>query len=207
VQDQRGYTLVELLIGATIGVFVVWCVLAATARMSATAASLDARLTAQTNADHLEERLASDAASAWAVWAPSPGEIDFFSEDGSHRIFHWAYTYDMNARTVTRSTGEVVGDIEAFVAANAPVSALADPSAPAYDPLFTASQAPLVPFAFAEPAGAIGGNGIVTLQLRAGGAERSDRLSSVTAPTAFTVVVRYTPSPSPVITPTPVPLR
>jgi len=207
MRGERGYTLAELLIGAAIGAFILWGLLAAVARLAIGAAALDTRLVAQSNAARLIERLSSDATGAWAIWAPSPQEIDFFSEDGSHRIFHWSYTYDAAAHAVTRSTGEVLDHIDGFTATNAAVTDLRDPSAPAYDPLLAASYAPAVAYPFAVPAGAIGGNRILMLHTIADGVDRTDRFSSATAPTAFTIVVRYTPSPGPLVTPTPVPLR
>jgi hypothetical protein len=65
-----------------------------------------------------------------------------------------------------------------------------------------------VQYSFAAMPSAIGGNRLVVVQIVASGVNRSVLLASEDAPTTFTVVVDYTPSPAPVVTPTltPVPM-
>jgi hypothetical protein len=198
--QQRGHLpfvkLVEVVVGAAISAFVLWGLVAFANRMVATAASLNGRLVAAASADRLVERLATDAVSAWTVSAPSPNEIDFFSEDGSHRTFAWSYRFDPTQQTVTRSSGEVFSAISGFVASNADASDLTNPSAAAYDPLLRQSNVTSVP-----------GNAFVVLQLVGTGVSRTEYFASGAAPTGFTVVVQYTPSPTPLTTATPAPLR
>jgi hypothetical protein len=188
--------LLEVVVAAVIAAFVVWGLLALANRVVATAASLDARLNAEANADRLVERLASDAVSAWTVSAPSANEIDFSSEDGSHRPFAWSYRYDATRQTVTRSSGEIFGAIGGFSATNESVNDLANPSAIAYDPLLAGSKVTSSP-----------GNAFVTLHLLGVGVDRTECFASGAAPTSFTVIVQYTPSPAPLVTATPTPLR
>jgi len=194
--SEAGFTLVEVVVGAAIGVFLVWGLVVLADRWAFAISNLNARLNSQAAADRLVERLSVEAASAWTVWAPSAHEIDFFAEDGSHRPFTWSYAYDPTQKTVTRSTGEVLTGLDGFDAAAADVTDLANPSAVAYDPLLAGSHAT-----------SVAGNALVSLHLLANGVDRTELLASGTAPTTFTVVVRYTPSPAPVATPTPIPLR
>ncbi|HVA27760.1 MAG TPA: prepilin-type N-terminal cleavage/methylation domain-containing protein [Candidatus Baltobacteraceae bacterium] len=193
---ESGYTLVEILVAAAIAAFVVWGLVALADRFVANAATLNARLNAQATADRLVERIASDAVSAWTLSAPTPDEIDFFAEDGSHRPFTWAYRYDAATRRVTRSTGEVFDALDGFSARAVDVSDLWNPGAAAYDPLFARSHA-----------SSTTGNALVALHLTGSGVDRTEVLASGSSPTTFTVVVRFTPSPAPIATPTPIPLR
>jgi Tfp pilus assembly protein PilV len=223
---ERGFTLVETLIGATIAVFLIWGVLVLADRYAAASSELDARLTAQTSADRFVERLSSEAASAWAVFVPQNDifgnangdghEIDFFTEDGSHRPYSWAYAFGAKTKTLTRYTyasnaapvaGEVVGTLDAFSATAVDVTALADSASAAYDPLFASSIAPVVRYAFAAMPSASGGDGLVRVHLAANGVDRTELLASGTAPTSFTVTIAYTPSPVPQTTATPVPAQ
>jgi hypothetical protein len=188
--------LVEVIAGAAIAAFLMWGLVAMAGRLAASADSLNGRLNAEANADRLIERLSSDAASAWTVSAPNANEIDFYAEDGSHRPYAWAYRYDASAKTVTRSTGEVLGSFDSFSASAATVGDLAISGSSAYDPLFAGASTP------SEP-----GNALVALHITGTGVDRTELLASGAAPTTFTVVVTYTPSPTPIATATPTPLR
>jgi type II secretory pathway pseudopilin PulG len=216
---QAGFTLIETLVGATIASVVIWVLVAMASRTIGWAASLNARVNGQAGAARLIERLSSEAASAWAVSVPATDalgnsnadghEVDFFAEDGSHRPYAWAYNYVAGTRTITRyalvtgaapAAGDTIGDIDGFSGAGIRVTALAA------DPLFAGATAPDVPFSFGIAPGAIGGNRLVAVQIDASGVDRSVLLANAGAPTAFTVVVNYTPSPAPLATATPAPL-
>jgi prepilin-type N-terminal cleavage/methylation domain-containing protein len=225
VRMQAGFTLIEILVGAAIGVVLLWGVLAMADRTIGAAQALDQRLQATAGTAHLAERLESDASSALAIYVPATDvfgnanadghEADFYSEDASHRPYAWAYTFDANARTITRyaiapgsppAAGEAVAQIDGFTATPATVADLANAASPAYDPLFANAHASDVPYAFPAMPQAVGGNRLVALQFTASGVNRRILLASPDTPTAFTVVVTYTPSPTPIITPTPSPL-
>lgn len=218
---ERGFTLIETLVGAAIAAIVIWSLVALAARMAAGAERAGARADAQMRADRLTERMESEAASAWAVFVPPADvlgasnadghELDFFTDDAAHRPYAWAYRYDAVSRTLARyayapgvaaTRTESLGTYDAFAASGpyAP-SALAAPASPAYDPLFAAATAPAVAHAFPMLPDAVGGNELVLVHLQAPGVDRTETLASATAPTAFTVVVTYTPSPSPTATP------
>jgi len=222
--SERAFTLAEVLVGAAVAFFILWCLVVAVNRYAASAASLNQRLTAMNAMGRLTERLSSESASAWAVFVPPNDvlgqnngdghELDFFAEDGSHRPYAWAYRYDALAKTLTRyayapgvapQAGEIIGNFDAFVAQAADVTALANPSDPAYDALFSHATASSVRYTFAAMPPAVGGNGIVRVSVAADGVTQTDILASGTAPTSFTIVETYTPAPL-ATTPTPGPL-
>ncbi len=219
MERQGGFTLIETVVGAAIGVTILWALLAFADRLVFWAQATNQRVNAVADADRLVERMSSEAASAFAVWVPATDalgasngdghEVDFFTEDGAHRVYTWAYNYSAAASTITRYTlnpgnapspGDTLGSIDAFSASALSVSELGS-----YDPLFAGASASDVPFSFSAMPGAIGGNRLVAVQITASGVDRSVLLASADAPTAFTVVVTYTPSPAPVATATPVP--
>ena len=224
MRAQAGFTLIEVIAGAAIGVVLLWFVLAFADRTLMAAQMLDVRLRASAGAAHAIERMSSEAASALAVYVPANDafgqanadghEIDFFTRDASHRPYLWAYVFNASSQTLTRYSlgggapvaGEAISEIDAFSATPASVNDLDNAASPAYDPLFAGVNATDVPFLFSDMPGAIGGNRLVVLQISASGVARRAMLASADAPTSFTVVITYTPSPTPVVTPTPTPL-
>ncbi len=225
MERQAGFTLIETLVGAAIAVIMIGGLVVLVDRMVVWANAANLRVNGSANAARLIERLSSDAAGAWAVFVPSTDilgqsntdghEIDFFSEDGAHRVYAWAYTFDASTKSVTRYAivsggapvaGDVIGDIDSLRATPASVSGLSSSASAAYDPLFASASATDVPYTFSAMPSAIGGNRLVAVQLVASGVTRDVALASEDAPTTFTVVVNYTPSPAPVVTPSPSPV-
>jgi len=224
MERQAGFTLIETLVGAAIAAVMVWTLLAMADRLIVAAGAANQRVVAGANAGRLVERLSSEAASSLAVYVPATDalgqsngdghELDFYAQDGAHRSYAWAYTFDVGTHTLTRYTrsggapvaGDTLADIDRFTAAPATVAQLGLPSSPAYDPLFAGANATDVPYSFATMPNAVGGNRLVVVQLAASGVDRSVLLATQDAPTAFTVVVTYTPSPPPPVTPTPSPV-
>lgn len=216
-ESQAGFTLVELVVGAAIAAVVIGGLVLAASRLTLTTAALDTRVQSISASERLVERLTAEAASAWAVYVPATDvngnanadghEVDFFSEDGAHRAYSWAYTFDANQKRVTRyafasgaapSAGEEIGPIDAFAATTVAVTQVGP-----IDPLFAGAIASPVSYAFDAAPSAVGGNALVQLQISASGVDRRELLASGTAPTTFTVIVNYTPSPAPLVTPTP----
>ncbi len=214
-RSQRGFATIELLVSAAIAFFLIWGLIAVANRCAAWAASENATLAGQSAAATLAERLGSEADSSWAVFVPTNDvlgasngdghEVDFFTEDGAHRPFAWAYRYDAASRLVTRysyapgigaQAGESAGPFDSFAAV-----AVAAPSITA-DRLFAGASVPGVQYHFDTMPEAIGGNGLVHVAIRARGIVENEMLASATAPTSFTVVLNYTPAPPPA-TPTP----
>ncbi|HUA09130.1 MAG TPA: type II secretion system protein [Candidatus Acidoferrales bacterium] len=217
---EAGFTLVETLVGAAIAAAILWGMLAFTARIVAAGAAASDRVNAAANAGRLIERLSSEAASAFAVYVPATDalgasnadghELDFFTMDGAHRSYAWSYTFDASSKTLTRYAlvpggaplaGDTLSSIDSFTASPLRVTQLGG-----YDALFAGAAATDVPYTFTAMPGAIGGNQLVAVQITASGVDRSVLLASEDAPTAFTVVVDYTPSPAPVVTATPSPI-
>ncbi|MGA8532550.1 MAG: prepilin-type N-terminal cleavage/methylation domain-containing protein [Candidatus Tumulicola sp.] len=215
MRAQRGFSLVEVMIAAAIALVVGWELLALTHATIFGAARLDQRLRARTGADRLEERLTSDAASAWSIFVPTQDvngagngdghEVDFATEDRSHRSYWWAYTFDPPAKRVTRYayspgsapvSGETYADIDGLTAHTHPITDLSRPSSGAYDPLFAQTTVSAVDVDFGWNPDAAGGNHLVSVRLTGGGVDRTTLLASATAPSHFTVLVKYTPAPT-----------
>ena len=219
-ESQGGFTLVELVVGAAVGAVAIGTLVLFASRLTQSTSVLDTRVQSQGASERLMERLAAEAASAWAIYVPSTDvhgnanadghEVDFFSEDGSHRPYSWTYTFDAAHKNVTRyafapgtpaNAGDVIGPVDLFAASMVSAGQIG-----AEDPLFAGATVTPVTYAFDASSSAVGGNALVRLQIDASGVTQSTLLASATAPTTFTVIVKYTPSPTPVITPTPTPI-
>ncbi|HEY1977055.1 MAG TPA: hypothetical protein VGG89_10940 [Candidatus Baltobacteraceae bacterium] len=219
VEAQRGFSLAEIIVASaiafTIGALLVWM---AHATVLA-AAHMDTRLSARSTFDRLAERLTADASSAWSVFVPARDvlgnanadghELDFVSEDASHRSYWWAYDFDARASQVTvyayapgttASAGDVYSGIGALAAETHALTDLANASSDIYDPLFANDALTPVDVPFEWGGSAAGGNHLVRLRVTAEGVDRTMLLATATAPTHFTVVVDYTPPP---VTPAP----
>jgi hypothetical protein len=177
---------------------------------------LDGRLRSRGSADRLEERLTADASSAWSVFVPADGvrgepnpdghEVDFVTEDASHVPSWWAYAFDAASRRVTRYAylpggpalpGERYDDLDGLSARAHPISDLSRRTSGVYDPLFAQASAPNVDVTFGWNPAAVGGNRVVAIRVTGDGIDRTLLLSSATAPSRFTVIVKYTPAPAP----------
>ncbi len=222
--NERGFTLIEVLLGAAAGAALTFLLLVVAAQHVRSAALLNARLNAQSAAMHLSERMSAECAGAWAIFVPPADvlgrdnadghEVDFFSEDGAHRAYAWAYRYDAAAKSITRYAyapgiaavaGEALGPFDSFHAQNAGAATISSPPSPIYDPLFANLAVPDVRYSFAAMPGAVGGNAMTRVSIAAAGARIDTTLASATAPTSFTIRVTYTPAPVNQ-TPTPSPL-
>lgn len=219
---ESGFTLVDMLVGIAIGSLVLALLLMIATHVSTVAASTDARAQAQSTVNRVGERLASDAASAQAVFVPAADvngtpnadghELDFYAEDSSHRTYAWAYTYDAASKTLTRYVyapgvapvgGEQFTSLDAFDATTIPASQIASA-----DPLFAGATVTDVAYNVPAISSARAGNALVDVHLVAHDIDTRTLLATTSAPTSFTVLVTYTPSPAPAstATPTPIPL-
>lgn len=208
--------LIEVLVAAAIAFVLTWLLVRLASETIFAAAHLDARLDARSATDRLAQRLESDAAGAWSLFVPAADvfgasnadshELDFMTQDASHRTFWWAYGYAPATQRVTvyayvpggaPVAGDVFDGITGFGAETHPVTDLADPRADIYDALFAGVAVTPVDFDFGwSQTAANGGNRLTRVQLEATGVDRTLLLSSATAPTHFTVVVEYTPAPA-----------
>jgi hypothetical protein len=217
-RDEAGLSLIEVVVGGAVATIVLLAVLTVTRQTIDSAARADARIRAAAVVDRLVERLTAEAASSWAVFVPPADvlgaanadghEVDFFSEDGSHRPYAWAYRYDAASKHLTRysyapgvaaGASDDLGAFASFAATATEVNATGDP-------LFAHATAPLVHYSYAAMNGAVGGNAIVAVHFSNAASDRTALLASATAPTTFTFVITYTPAPPPAATPTPTPL-
>lgn len=217
-EREEGFTLVELLVGIGISLVVFVTLAVIVAHLTSASATFDLLARGDDATSRLAERLQSESASAWAVFVPATDvnglpnadghELDFYAQDGAHRSYAWAYDYDRAMQRVTRydtaGTASAAGDRYAPITTFAATALLAS-AVSSSDPLFSGAAAPDVRYAFAGTT-AVGGNGIVRLHIATRGSDRTEFLSSATAPTSFTVIVGYTPSPAPVPTPTATPI-
>lgn len=214
MRAQRGYTLIEVLVAASIALVAGWLLVRLCHAAVFAAAHLDGRLNARSAADRLHERLLSDAAAAWSVFVPAADalgasnadghEIDFVSEDGAHNEFWWAYDFEASASRVTKyaytpGSPPVAGDayegITGFSARTHPLTDLENAASDAYDPLFAGDALADADVPFDWGGLAVGGNHLVRVAIAAPGVERAVSLSSGTAPSHFSIVVDYTPPP------------
>ena len=215
MESQRGFSLVETIVAAAIALVLALQLLAMTHATVLGARRLDGRLRARTSADRLEERLIADAATAWSVFVPDAGvdgrpnvdghELDFVTEDGSHVASWWAYAFDAASGRVTRYAyvpgttavaGEPYDHLTGLRARAHPITDVAKRSSGVYDPLFAQASAADVEVDFGWNPAATGGNRIVAVRLTGDGVDRTLMLSPATAPSRFTVVVKYTPAPA-----------
>lgn len=210
--EQRGYALLDLAIGAVVGLTVFAFLVSLLHMLVLTVSSRHTLLLARTQAAQLLERMQSEAASAWSITVPPSDvfgtnnadghEVDFTTEDSTRTLYRWAYRYDSGAQSVTRyvvAAGaspqpEVsTSGVTAFAVRIYPAGEIGDPASPIYDPLFAAL--PVTPVSYALPDGSVAGNAFAHVVLDAAGTSVTDLLSTGVAPTQFTVIVQYTPPP------------
>ncbi len=219
---ERGFTLLETLVAVAISVVIGYLLILAASSVLHWSA-----IQAQRDAEHaaigeLVDRWTAEEDSAWAIFTPPADvfgtanadghEIDFFTRDGKNQSYFWAYDYDAQTHTLTRYIYNAPGatpvkdiaytGITKFLAHTYPVTALQDASTPIHSALYdnAALHSGIVHFYPSKPWIA-GGNNITYLRVEGTTMVREMQLVTQTAPTGFTVVLRYTPAPA--ATPTP----
>jgi len=214
VDAERGFTLVEVVVSTAIAAILAVALLSLVHVAVIASASTNARVLARGSTDRLAGQLETDALGAWSVFVPADDvlgasnsdghELDFVSEDGSHRQVWWAYAYDAAAQNVTRYAyapgtparpGDVFEGIAGFSARTFAVTAVGDSSSAIYDPLFAGAVVTPVEFDYGLGGNATGGNHLVRVRLFAAGVNHELLLASGTAPTHYTEVLEYTPPP------------
>lgn len=214
--------MLETLIAVAISVIIGMLLLQAASSFLHWSALAAQRNTENASLGELADRWEADEDSAWAIFTP-PGdvlgasnadghEVDFFTRDGHGRAYFWAYTFDSQAHTITRYLYDAPGSAPAkdtvyagitkFATRTYPLTALQDASTPVYSPLYASAtlQSGTVLFYPAMPWIA-GGNNITWLRVETAANVREMQLATQTAPTGFTIVLSYTPSPAPSPTP------
>jgi prepilin-type N-terminal cleavage/methylation domain-containing protein len=217
---QRGFTLLETLLALGVMSAIALFLLSAITNVLRWNAALAEREGSEASLSALTDRMQAEEDSAWAIFTPprdvygksnSDGhELDFFMRDAQNRAHFWAYCYDQNGRSLQRlvysapgasaiSDGAPARGISAFFARTYPVTALADSSSPVYSSLYQNAtlHAAAVRFGFADQPWIAGGNQITYVRFETHQSARALQLSTQTAPSGFTIALRYTPSPGP----------
>ncbi len=214
----RGFTLLETVVSVAIAVVLGWVLLTVITHVLLVSRVQAARDAAQSAIMQLTDNLTTEEDDAWAIYVPpsdvlgaSNGdghEVDFFARDGKQQPYFWAYNYDSSAHALTRyrfaspggsATKDVTySGVTAFSAQTYPITALQDSSTPVYSPMYGGArlQSGIVHFYPGMPWIA-GGNNITYIHVEASGFRRDLQLATSTAPSGFTVVLNYTPSPAP----------
>lgn len=214
----RGFTLLETVVAIAVAVLLGLLLFHVLGQLLLAGRLQAQRDTAQDAVLRLTDNLTTEEDDAWAIYVPpadalgkSNGdghEVDFFARDGRQQPYFWAYNYDASAHTLTRyrfgspggaaSADVTYSDITGFSARTYPVTALQDASTPVYSPMYASAtlQSGIVQFYPGMPWIA-GGNNITDVHIEAEGYRRDVQLATSTAPSGFTVVLNYTPSPGP----------
>jgi type II secretory pathway pseudopilin PulG len=218
-RNARGFTLLETVVALGIAVALGWLAVTVGAHVLRAGRIQAARDSAQSTLLQLSDDLATEEDDAWAIYVPpsdvlgapnSDGhEVDFFARDSEQQPYFWAYNYNAGAHIVTRYrfsapsgstpvTDVTFSGVTQFSAHTYPVTALQDSTTPIYSTLYRGAslQSGIVHFYPSMPWIA-GGNNITYVSLAAGGYQRSLQLVTQTAPSGFTIVLNYTPTPSP----------
>jgi prepilin-type N-terminal cleavage/methylation domain-containing protein len=216
--SQRGFTLLETVVAIAVVTVTGLFLVPAIAGAFHWNASLAARRSAQAAVASLADRLEAEEDSAWAIFTPpldaygSPNadghELDFFLRDAQNRTHFWAYCYDKANRRIQRllygkpgdapaPDGPPLAGIDDFLSRTYALTALQNPQALIYSALYRDAALHPAQVRFdPERPWIAGGNQIVYVRLRSAQWSRELQLSTQTAPSGFTVVLRYTPSPS-----------
>lgn len=177
---QSGVTLLELVVAT--GIFAI--VALVTGELFGHALhwsdAVAARNREQTAVEELTARWQADADAAWAITAQG-NQLQFYRRDGFGQTHVSTYL-------------SPIAGVGTFSAQTYPVTALQDPASPIYNPLFAGAQ--LVPAAVEFEPGSRGGNAVTAVTLASAHYSRTLLLVTRTAPSGFTIVMRYTPSPS-----------
>jgi Tfp pilus assembly protein PilV len=212
LRPQSGFALIDVLVGAAIGLVIFGFLVSLLHTMIATAASRNALMLARTQSQQLLERMRSESRSAWSIAVPQNDvfgtnnadghELDFTTENSARAIYRWAYDYDSTTQVLTRYTvgaggppqpGPSATHIAEFSAQEFAASEISNPSSPIYDPLFAGLS--ITPISYTLPDGSVAGNDFVQIRVTAAGTSLRELLATGIAPTQFTVVVQYTPAP------------
>ncbi|HVS46821.1 MAG TPA: type II secretion system protein [Verrucomicrobiae bacterium] len=214
---QRGFTLIDVLVGAAIAVLVgTLSIAVAHAFVGWTART--ARVVSATSAiDRLTDRWDAAAASAWAIFTPVDDvfgvsnadghEFDIATQDDRRRRSYRAYVYDAARQRLSEylyatpgdpptATGDVSSGVTAFAAQTQSPSTLQQSGDALYDPLFARSTIVDADVAVGLGAQALGGNRLTRIHIATNGFDRTVMLASGTAPSSFTIVLTYTPPPT-----------
>lgn len=180
-RSQRGLTLLELVVAMAVLAVVALVTGGLVGHALHWGDSVAARNREQTALEELAARWQAEADAAWAISAQG-SELQFYRRDGFGQPHVSTYT-------------SPVPGVGTFSALTYPITALQDPSSPIYNPLY--AGAVLQPVAVQFAPGALGGNALTAVTIASEHYVRAMLLTTRTAPSGFTIVLRYTPAPTP----------
>lgn len=206
-EDERGFTLVEMMVSVAVMLVVSMAVLML---MKSASQTLEARVGEHSAGIALAEqvnRMQGDASTADAVWAPNSNEVDFYSitsasdakasysPNASSAGLYWKYVYDPSTHMVGRfdyTPISVMGVVRKSVAATpeyAPIQGVSS----FYARSVSADKVLPGVAAHAYPVnvggnGVIGGNAVVEVTITMPGGTREVHLTAGIMPSGFTVV-------------------
>ena len=180
-RGQRGLTLLELVVAT--GIFAIVALMSGelVGHVLRWSGAVAARNREQTALDELTAHWQAEADRAWAITGLG-NQLQFYRRDGF-------------VQTHISTYASPITGAGTFSAQTYPITSLQDPNSPIYDPLYLGAQ--LLPSAVAFAAGARGGNAITAVTLSSEHYTHTLLLTTRTAPSGFTIVLRYTPAPSP----------
>lgn len=184
---QRGVTLLELVVATALFSLLALTIGELFGHVVHWSDSVAARNREQTALDEVTARWQAQADEAWAITAQGT-QLQFYRRDGF-------------GQTHLSTYASPIAGVGTFSAQTYPISALQDPQSPMYNPLY--AGATLLPAAVEFEPGARGGNAVTAVTLASDHYVRNLMLVTRTAPSGFTIVLRYTPAPS--ATPAPQP--
>ena len=215
---ERGFSLLETIVALAIAVILGWLLFHALVQALRVGTLQAQRDGEQAVMGQLVDDLQTEEDDAWAIFNPPSDvlgkpnadghEVDFYTRDGRQRTYFWSYTYDAAAQTLTRyryaSPGAApvkdasFAGITKFWSQTYPVTALQDAKTPVYSALYAGAnlRSGIVHFYPGMPWIA-GGNNITYAHIESATLSQDLELATQTAPTGFTVVLWYTPSPGP----------
>ncbi len=212
---RRGFTLVEVVVSIAIFIVAMLAALAATHAVVTWNQRLNVRDAEHSQLGAAMNRWQAEAASAWSIFTPATDlfgkpngdghELDFFTKDGVGRAHFWAYDYDASALHLQRyrylpggtnvADGTPIEGVTAFTAQTLPASDLARPGSAIYDALFANAAIRDERVALGYGNAVLGGNQLTRVHVAGAGVDSTLLLATATAPSGFTIVLRYTPRP------------
>ncbi len=212
---RRGFTLVEVVVSIAIFIVAMLAALAATHAVITWNERLNVRDAEHSQLGAALNRWEAEAASAWSIFTPATDlfgksnadghELDFFTKDGAGRAHFWAYDYDATALHLQEyryapgganvPDGTPIEGVTAFSAQTLPASDLTRTGSAIYDPLFANAAIRDERVALGYGNAVLGGNQLTRVHVAGAGVDSTLLLATGTAPSGFTIVLRYTPKP------------
>jgi len=213
---QYGFTLVEIVVASACAVLLISILVAIAQAAVNWSQRTSQTVAAEADLDRLTDRWYAGAATAWAIFTPPNDvfgtsnadghEFDLVTENSQREPSFQAYRYDAAGKRLLEytygslgsspiATGDESDNISAFNAATYAATEIQDQHSPLYDPLFSGATIANAAVPLNLGSSAIGGNQITRIHIATNRLDRVILLASATAPSNFTVILKYTPPP------------